>query len=107
MNAQDFFFKEKPAEIVLTVQKNPGISTPEVRKAVDSTTSHTNKKISDLRSLNLLKSKKRGRIKYHELTEKGEEFAETLRKTYSFFQDRNDDRKKTGNPSNWKEAINK
>lgn len=76
---ENIFLKEKPCKILIEVN-NPqtGNYPSEIAKATGCTYSHTVRLIQRMEEKNLLTSKKKGRRKMLELTEKGKKVAKSL-----------------------------
>jgi DNA-binding MarR family transcriptional regulator len=80
---QSILLNEKPAKALISLQTNRLNRTQkkcvaDVSKDIDSTFAHTVRTISKLEEKGLVDSHKQGRKKFLQLTEEGEEYADTL-----------------------------
>jgi len=73
------FLKEKPSLALVTIrQSRDEIYPRKISKQIDCTYAHTVKILSNMNDLELVMSRKEGRKKVLELTEKGELYADAL-----------------------------
>ena len=73
------FLKEKPSLALVTIRQSRGEIYPrKVSKKIDCTYAHTVKVLSSLGERDLVVSRKEGRKKVLELTERGEKYADAL-----------------------------
>jgi len=74
---KDIFLNEKPVMTLVVIRRHRDeVYCSVVSKRIDTTYAHTVKIISKLEDKGLIKSKKKGRKKFLELTDKGEEYAD-------------------------------
>lgn len=76
-NIDPLFVNEKPCMAIVNLRKNRNASyVSPVAKSIDTTYAHACKLIGKLEDKGIIKSKKKGRRKYLELTEDGQELAD-------------------------------
>lgn len=74
---KDIFLNEKPVMTLVVIRRHrDDVYCSVVSKRIDTTYAHTVKIISKLEDKGLIKSKKKGRKKFLELTDKGQEYAD-------------------------------
>lgn len=76
---QDIFFQKKSKLVLLALAQGGDKYVSEVAAEVKSTYAHTFNLLKTMEKGGILKAKKKGRIKYVALTEKGRRLAETLK----------------------------
>ena len=83
-----FFLKEKPVMALVTIRRERGeIYCSRISKKIDTTYAHTVKTISRMEEEGFIKSKKDGRKKLLELTDKGEKFSDHFLNLLSAFDE--------------------
>jgi DNA-binding MarR family transcriptional regulator len=75
---QRLFLREKPVLAILAVGEMEPAYAALVAKRIDSTFPHTSSILSELEAQGLIKSRPEGRIRYLELTDRGEKVAKAL-----------------------------
>jgi predicted transcriptional regulator len=74
---KEFFLNEKPVMALVTIRRSrEDIYCSRISRKIDTTYAHTVKIISRLEEEGLIDSRKEGRRKILELTERGERYAE-------------------------------
>lgn len=74
---KDIFLNEKPVMTLVVIRRQRDkVYCSVVSKRIDTTYAHTVKIISKLEDKGLIESKKKGRKKFLELTERGKDFAD-------------------------------
>ena len=92
MDTNSLFIKEKPVKIILSIRRSRTESyASKIAQDVDTTYAHAVKTLSKMEDSGLLTSKKSGRKKVLELTEKGEQYAETLGEVHDLIYWKEDD----------------
>jgi len=85
---EDLFINEKPVKTLITIRRNRDeIYCNKISKKVDTTYAHTVRIVSRLEEKGLIETHKKGRKKIIELTEKGEEYAETFQRLQELFKE--------------------
>jgi DNA-binding MarR family transcriptional regulator len=82
---QNLFLQERPAQILLALGelKEPYISM--IAKRVDCTFAHASRTLKKMKKLGLVSFTREGRMKYVQLTEKGERVAALLNEMKDIF----------------------
>jgi len=77
----EFFLKEKPCRALYAIEnlEDSECYARNVAKLADTTYSHTNRVIADLKEMGLVQGEKNGRKTMLRLTESGQEVAEMIR----------------------------
>jgi DNA-binding MarR family transcriptional regulator len=75
---QRLFLREKPVLAIFAVGEMEPAYAALVAKRIDSTFPHTSSILSELEAQGLIKSRPEGRIRYLELTDRGEKVAKAL-----------------------------
>ena len=76
-----------PVYVVVEIWKRKTAYVTEISKAIDVTYSHTSKAIQLLEELELVKSRKEGRVRRVELTERGKELGKMLAKSLGIIRE--------------------
>jgi len=74
------FLRDKPVSILLAVEEMQPTYAAQVAKRIGSTFPHTCNILGEMEALGLLSSRPEGRIRCIELTDRGEEVAQSLRR---------------------------
>ncbi len=83
MNSDSLFLKEKPVKIILSIRNSrKDIYASKIAKKVDTTYAHAVKTLHRMEEKDLIESKKKGRKKILDLTNKGEKHADILKETH-------------------------
>lgn len=78
-NSFEFFFRKKPALMLVALKKSSRIRYGSIlAKEVDCTYSHAVKILQGLEKLGLVAFEKKGRIKLIKLTKRGQEIADNI-----------------------------
>jgi DNA-binding MarR family transcriptional regulator len=75
---QRLFLREKPVLAILAIGEMEPAYAALIAKRIDSTFPHTSSILSELEAQGLIKSRPEGRIRYLELTDRGEKVAKAL-----------------------------
>jgi DNA-binding MarR family transcriptional regulator len=87
---EKFFLKEKPVEALTTLRKSregDNVYVSVVSKRIDTTYAHTVKVLDRMENAGLIKTRKDGRKKILELTERGEAYADEFITLTNMFED--------------------
>jgi len=85
---QNFFLKEKPVMALVTIRRaRDDIYCSMISKKIDTTYAHTVKTVSRMEDEGFVETRKQGRKKILELTNKGEKFADHFLNLLSAFDE--------------------
>lgn len=84
-NIEKMFLREKPARILLAIAKQDNSYASIISKEVDATYAHTTSVLSEMERYGLISFNQKGRVKYIELTDLGNNINKALRVLIGIF----------------------